>query len=790
MLFRSLSVVLVVSVLGLSGHAGEIPVNKWTSVGSSKFAMPRDGNYPRLIGCKLVWDEKGEQAVILPTFARLEADYWSFSVKKGWARQKGKPPAKLLPNRRTDPQAYCYLPGLKKILFLKGKWYASKDRKTPVSSWLFDPSDGSWKNLPSVVRMSHKSIDYEPAACRDGAATPRWGQLVYDPHNKEAVLFGGGCTWGRVDKVKSQVAPGDWIYDEAKKRCRRLTAEDKGKVISARRWFPAHCGTWTFSEAEKKWKPIDQPLNEQPSGRILPGMAYDSAEKKIVLFGGDDLARCFADTWVYDCKTRKWKQVVALVRPGPRAGHGMAYDPVQKAIILVGGYTGGWKALNDVWVFKAKESKWQRLGLDLPGKAFYASASYLPAKKAIAVGSYASGKGNRSLPVHLLKLNLASAPKAQAPEATVQSAYHCRNKRRPTDLPGEWLKGKGAPEPKGSVLARIKAFPANTWKNMKPPKPAPERNWGSYIYDIRTHQGFAWGGGHSAYPGAEMSTYDLLSNRWDGMAQATNYNPIWLHGMVGGPPGLSFGGWSLLASHARKSYGVDPLSDSVVTFVGDVFSIKHRSFVKHIGRYPIRFGYSDQVAFCTTPHGLYGFSSTPHKSGSGFICKANVKAGKWEIIDKSGPKGHRECDFLCYDSKRDRLLYFKRTGAVLWTFDFKSKKWAEEQPAGKKPPAVKGDATYIPEMDAVLTVFTTSKGGKESLYFYKCAEKKWYTAPSVGDPFRGGNGGKDWSPIYDPELKIIVRITPTGFHQWLNVHVMRLEPKSLKLTPIEPEASP
>jgi hypothetical protein len=250
--------------------------------------------------------------------------------------------------------------------------------------------------------------------------------------------------------------------------------------------------------------------------------------------------------------------------------------------------------------------------------------------------------------------------------------------------------------------------------------------------------------------------------------------------MVGGPPGVSFGGWNLLTSHARKSYGVDPLSDSVVTFSGDVFSIKHRSFIMHIGRYPIRFGFSDQVAFCTTPHGLYGFSSTPHKSGSGFLCKANVKAGKWEIFNDKGPQGHGEHDFLCYDSKRDRLLYFKSRGAAVQTFDFKSKQWARDACTGKAPAAIKGDATYVPEMDAALMVFS------KKLWFYKCAERKWYTAPSAGDPFRGENkAGRDYSPIYDPKHKIVVRITPTGFAAWLNVHVMRLEPSSLKLNEVK-----
>ena len=105
---------------------------------------------------------------------------------------------------------------------------------------------------------------------------------------------------------------------------------------------------------------------------------------------------------------------------------------------------------------------------------------------------------------------------------------------------------------------------------------------------------------------------------------------------------------------------------------------------------------------------------------------------------------------------------------------------AEPPPAGKAPATVKGDATYVPEMDAVLTV------SAKKLWFYKCAEKKWYTAPSTGDPFRGENkSGRDNSPIYDPGLKVVVRFTPTGFHQWVSVHVMRLDPKSLKLTPVE-----
>jgi hypothetical protein len=274
-----------------------------------------------------------------------------------------------------------------------------------------------------------------------------------------------------------------------------------------------------------------------------------------------------------------------------------------------------------------------------------------------------------------------------------------------------------------------------------------------------------------------MSTYELLANRWDGMADPTDYNPIWLHGMVGGPPGVGFGGWSLLPSHARKSYGVDPLSDTVVNFVGDVFSIRHRMFVGNIGVCPGKYGFSSQVAFVTAPHGLYGYSP-------GLLVRADVKNGRWEEIAKGGPK-HDEHAFLTHDSKRDRLLHFSPDAKVS-AFDFATKSWSEEPPAGKAPPALYGDATFVPELDAVLMVFAMAKEGPEQLWFYKCGEKKWYTAPSEGDKFAGVHAGhRDWSPHWDQTLGLVVRITPTGFAAWLNVHVMRLDPASLKLTPVE-----
>lgn len=788
--------VLLAAALCVAASAAEpsAPLaNVWTSLGDGSYPPPK-GNWPNMTGPALCWIADRDFGLVAPILTEMEGKtepgYRRISfAEPQWSFVPGKITA--VPDMWDSPKGYVYLPGLKKVLFVKQEWRWSS-KKQATAGWLMDPADASWEPLVDQLSMSDRAIDFNTAVIGGGPANessqqaglrlPIWGTVCYDAHNKEAVSFGGGGVWGRVGKDKEKVVAGDWIFDEPAKRIRRLTADDGVRPAEARKWFPGQCGTWLFAEADKRWRALEQPLGQQPSARILPGMAYDADAKKIVLFGGDDLARCLGDTWVYDCARRVWSKVEAGDAPQARAAHAMVYVPDQKVVLLAGGYSGGWKPLRDVWAFSTAKGEWTKLALDLPAPAGHASADFDPKRGLVVMAAYPGTRGNKSIPVLTLKLDLADAGKELPGQpADPRSAYHCKvagGGKSGTELPDEWLVGDAAAEDQAKVRAELKALPANTWRQLKPPKTVRERNWGWYPYDVRTHRAFAWGGGHSAYPGAEISEYDLLSNRWRGMADPTNYNPVWLHGMVSGPPGVSFGGWSLLPTHARKSYGVDPLSDHLITYVGDLYSIKHHMYVGNIGICPGKYGVSSQVAFVTAPHGLYAYSA-------GLLARADVKAGRWEEFARGGP-GHDEHCFLVHDSKRDRLLHFRSDGKAVWAFDFATKSWAEEQPAGKVPPAVYGDAAYVPAMDAILTVFATAKEGPEMLWFYKCAERKWYTAPSTGDKFAGVHAGpRDWSPHWDPELGVVVRITPTGFGAWLNVHVMRLEPAALKLTPLE-----
>ncbi len=744
-----------------------LPLNQWVQLSTSGTGLQKPVWTPDL-NAAVLWAGTKEKRGRCRTFTATEGK-WSILEASFPARQNFPP--------LDFTMAAAYLPQTKKVLYVRAN--SLSFAKQPATTWLMDPTRKEWTIQTDKLWMCDKSSDFNPSTFARDWTVPFWGDLIYDASNKEAVAFGGAGTWGRVSKEKETVGPLDWMYDETMepKRVRRLTEKD-GEVM-ARKWYPAHVGTWIFSEATGKWAATRQPLREQPPGRVNAQLAYDSDEKKIVLFGGDNRARTLGDTWIYDCATRTWKEVKPKGAPQPRAFHAMVYIPEQKVVLLAGGYKGGWKALKDVWVYSVPKNEWIKLNLDLPEASMYCTGYYDPSMNAPVV----TGPG-----MCALKLDLASAPKAAPDTFTPRSVWHSVNGNWRGKLPEEWLSGKLAPDPNEDGRNRLASLPANQWVNPNPPAAPIERNWGSYIYDVKTHRVFAWGGGHSTYPGSDISEYDVLSNRWRNQAEPTEYYPPFKHRMSVGMPGVSFFGYSVLPCHARKSYGVDPISHSVITWPGDVYSIDHHLVLSSIGPCPPRpwfYGYfrSIQPAYVTAPSGLYAY----HKDRRPVLYRANVKMGKWDAIDRTGPKGRSEFAFLCADPKRNRLIYFPYENSKIWAFDLKTKKWAEEKVQGPTPARPMGDATYVPSMDAILLIFVAGKGQPEKLHFYKLAERRWYTAPSAGKPSFTNTVGKDRSPHYDPELGVLVRIGGPRFGRPIAVNLMRLVPEELQLTPLSPK---
>ena len=779
---------------GATSGITELPVNTWTNI----------SEHPTKLGklVPMVWLPEQKRGLVWGALHYRQGiatreEYLSlylFDPRTGkWETRPSAFPGKseVVFNTKAG-WSYIYLPGLKRVLLL-----GDTSGKLKAGSWLLDPVGAKWEPVPGMTRMRDNSKDfgaYSPYAygCgssnRDGYSVPILGALCYDAQNREAVSVGGGEVWGRVEKVKEKVKVGDWIYDEAldPKRVRRLVAADEGKITEARKFYPGHCGTWTFSEATKQWTPLDQLLSEQPSGRMQPGVAYDAGEKKIVLFGGDDLAGCLGDTWIYDCETKKWSEVKPKNPPPARACAGMVYVPDQRVILMAGGYGTGWTTRTDVWAYETAKNKWTRLGPDLPVQVGYCWADYLPEEKTVLLRALVETTYRPEMShIYGLRLDFAAALKPND-KMDAGKQYHCQVKDKVCvsgqPAPEDWA----APTNKASdpevVKKELAALPANTWKQLQPPLKTVERRWGTCIYNPRTHKLYAYGGAHGGYQGGDVSEYDLLTNRWTGMVDPPEMKARH-HARAGGDntQGVSFGGgaWT---SHAHGAWGIDPLSNNIITPYGFLYSIEERRYVGMMSRCPGRWSQSDIADDGSTPHGLYGYST-------GGLYRLNVAGHKWDPVleGKHGPV-HRDQNSMCYDPKRDAIWYFARNdNAAVWCFDFKAKKWAKQKVEGQTPALIGGWPAYIPKMDGALFTYNPDyakkpvrSGGKPQLFFFNTGEKKWYVTPYEGETF-GSYGNLNNDVFWDPELKLVLHAGLTNFTE---VGVMRLVPEKLGLKPL------
>lgn len=162
--------------------------------------------------------------------------------------------------------------------------------------------------------------------------------MGYDGARNQVVLFGGndpyttygdtwtwdGSTWTQQHPVHNP--PGEsgnvMVYD----------APDHQMVM-----FGLAGQTWVWNGTD--WR--QKHPHTSPVGRERAGMAYDALTDQVVLFGGDIPDACFespcwfADTWTWDGSN--WHKAAVVPHPKARTELGMAYDSQQQRVVLFGG---------------------------------------------------------------------------------------------------------------------------------------------------------------------------------------------------------------------------------------------------------------------------------------------------------------------------------------------------------------------------------------------------------------------------------------------------------------------
>jgi hypothetical protein len=343
-------------------------------------------------------------------------------------------------------------------------------------------------------------------------------------------------------------------------------------------------------------------------------LCYDPVNDEVVLFGGG-LAfnrEGGAQTWLYDCPRNTWyRPQFAGAEPAPRCTSPLVYDPTTRSMLMFGGYDQT-AALNDTWVYRCPDRRWERRTPDpSPPPMFALASAPLPGGHILICGSNALvGQRNRESswdpketwlydiarnvwqPQSVMKLpcrwmTAASSRKhglsllvsmstagrqtfAFRFDAAAPVADSSLVARMPGAPPGtttfKYLDQKdslaAAPKPDPQAHRRILAeLPVNQFVDAKPPGLLIAKTWSGAAIDTLRSEVIYTGGGHSGYSGNDVSIYSIAENRWT--QDAPPRFPPYLESTNGAVYGLSYGArpWS---QHTYLWYAFDPVSKKTI----------------------------------------------------------------------------------------------------------------------------------------------------------------------------------------------------------------------------------
>jgi N-acetylneuraminic acid mutarotase len=254
----------------------------------------------KIIITTMAYDQESEQYIALNRNGRT----WSFNFENNiWKDMNSDP----FPSGRAG-QGMVYDKESDRIIMFGG--FAGNSAKDPVFSdtWAYDYNTNTWTKMNPEISPSARM----------------YFTMAYDIENDKVILWGGRT----ADPISDNRI---WIYDFNK-------------------------DTW-------EWK---ENIGGPKKPLTYSSMVYRSKSKDNFLFGGAVLESTFKgilknETWSYNLKQNKWKQLIPVVSPPPIADHNMAYNPKKNMIFLFGGELGTLysnKLSGDSWLFDSKRNTW------------------------------------------------------------------------------------------------------------------------------------------------------------------------------------------------------------------------------------------------------------------------------------------------------------------------------------------------------------------------------------------------------------------------------------------------
>ena len=290
------------------------------------------------------YDSVNERVILFGggTMAGVRGDTWMYEYSTNtWTQIQSisNPAGRNDGTMVYDPTTNC--------MILYGGWCGMTLGRTD-DTWIFNCTTDEWTEVSPEESPSPRSS----------------ANMVYDSTNNVVILFGGygeddphtddtwcydpiGNTWTEMNPTVHPCGRYGhcMIYDPVNNRTILFSGNsDEGM----------NPDLWEYNFAADSWTELT--AYPRPMGRKWGTMVYDPDRDRGILFGGDCNNPEFVnDTWAFNCLTSEWEGQDPTQSPCVRANAGLAYDTTNDLVVLFGGQSGGfggdYYSMSDTWVY-------------------------------------------------------------------------------------------------------------------------------------------------------------------------------------------------------------------------------------------------------------------------------------------------------------------------------------------------------------------------------------------------------------------------------------------------------
>jgi len=691
-------------------------------------------------------------------------------------------------------RAYQAKPGDVRQERPEGAW--TPDRWDRRGTWTYSPRQNRWRKVQTAsenVLSANREVGDLRRRLRDLWGAVRAVAFEYSDkmHGKPAGELADTCREiaERTQKLTGRLV--DWQASGSDYQRLQFALASGSLGIGALRELQAAADALDAADGWRAFRALEraseQAMHTQellavaPRPRHYARMVYDPKAQAIVLWGGDGEDRYFADTWLYQCKTRRWERPwgagAVLGNHPPPSGHGMVamdYDPKHGVIVLA-------QQDGSVWIFGTGIDRWARIDVDARdfGREGYPPTSWIAMEydpvEDVHVLVDMVGQSRKTL---LLRLDPDRADVLEMPggdDALVEGWTPAdvwrddKYQRAWEHLPKTQEEYRGLVE---EHKQRIAAVEPNTWTEFPAEYSGWGRAYGSFCYDWERDQIVLWGGGHSAYMGNEVSQYDLKSNLW-----MESWNPEFPPHPYGCPDGP---GWHPSFYHEKGTHH----GYHHYVYCSDLGKISF--FGGSLLYDPDRMRYSPEQIEKVGPGGrglavemngaagLFNVSARYYRGSPFGVWRADFEAMTLSRIEGSDtPAETNDRAKIVYDTRRDRVLWYgmkdPETGKcnALFAYELNANRWeridCRVEPSGANAPEIKAwNYCYSPKHDCLLIA------PEDGTWVYDC---KTNVLKKLNDQGHGDQPGVIYATAHDlfytlrgggykPQQVFVIRYVP------------------------------